>query len=193
MNVHFDSVIEITHIASPESKIRFVVGVKELLEMWFPEDKYRSLKHSTLSSLMELCGNSLEHCHFSDSPGHCFVMMQKNVTGDYIEVNLVTADIGVGIRNHQERKYGVLYDSDHEYITKALSGTSGRLDNTGGLGLQTIQNLIKEHNGELSIRSGKGLVRICEESIFFEGDFSTPGTQCSITLRKPLNEKLTTV
>lgn len=188
----YDSVIEITQITSPEEKTRLVADIKELLEMWFPEDKYRSLKHSTLSSLMELCGNSLEHSHFSDALGQCFVMMQKNVISDYIEVNLVTADVGVGIKSHQERKYGVLYESDHKYINKALNGTSGRMDDTGGFGLQTIQILIKENNGELSIRSGKGNVVVSEEVTYHEGLFSTPGTQCSITLRKPLNEKLTT-
>ncbi|OZQ67685.1 hypothetical protein CA600_08390 [Paenibacillus sp. VTT E-133280] len=187
----YDSGIDITHITSPKEKIKLVSDVKEMLEIWFPEDKYRMLKHSTLSSLMELCGNSLEHSGLSESSGSCFVMMQKSLLRDFIEVNIVTTDLGIGIKNHQERKYGTLYSNDYQYIKKALAGISGRLDNTGGFGLQTIQNSIKENNGQLIIKSGRGTVSISNENSHIEGQYSLPGTQCAITLRKPMNHLLT--
>ncbi|MFA4133860.1 MULTISPECIES: hypothetical protein [unclassified Brevibacillus] len=187
----YESVIEITQVNSHEGKIRLVSKIKDMLEIWFPEDKYRSLKHSTLSSVMELCGNSLEHSETTINFGKCFVLMQKSIEREYIEMNLVTTDLGIGIKLHQERRYGVLYKNDHEYIEKALTGTTGRLDGTGGFGLQTIQILIGENFGELLIRSGRGTVSVSDGFQYAEGEYGTIGTQCAITLRKPLNQMLT--
>ncbi|GAA0843684.1 hypothetical protein GCM10008915_45330 [Bifidobacterium pullorum subsp. gallinarum] len=183
----YESIIKITLIKSSDEKSSFVLDVKKMLEIWFPEERYRALKADTLSSLMELCGNSMEHSDQIQSNGSCYVIMQKRLISDQIEVSLITTDFGVGIKYHQEQKYGILYESDYKYINEALEGVSGRLDGTGGLGLQRIRNSIKEHLGELIIRSGKGTVSITNESKKEEGRFQTPGTQCAIILRKQIN------
>jgi len=183
----YESIIKITLIKSSDEKARFISDVKKMLEIWFPEDSYRALKVDTLSSLMELCGNSMEHSDQIQSNGSCYVIMQKRLISDLLEVSLITTDFGVGIKYHQEQRFGVLYESDYKYINEALEGVSGRLDGTGGLGLQRIQNSIKEHFGELIIRSGKGTVSITYETKNEEGRFQTPGTQCAIILRKPIN------
>lgn len=184
---YYESVIKITSIKTSNERANFILNVKKMLEMWFPESSYRALKADILSTLMELCGNSMEHSDEIQSNGSCYVIMQKRLIRDVIEVSIITTDFGVGIKYHQEQKYGTLFEYEYKYINKALEGISGRLDDTGGLGLQRIQNSIKNNSGELIIRSGKGIVSITSENKHEEGRFCTPGTQCAIILRKSIN------
>ncbi|WP_445478305.1 hypothetical protein ACULLL_18855 [Lysinibacillus irui] len=180
-----ESVIEIRKIKSLVDKQILAEDVQEILSIWFPEGKYKHLRYNALLTLLELCGNSLEHSSLArDEIGECLFMLQKYTKRDYIEICMVVADFGIGIKDHLIRKYGNLYEYDYQYIEEALKGKSGRIDGSGGMGFKAIRQTAKNNNGILMVKSNKGIVSIDENVNIYEAEHSTIGTQCSIVLRK---------
>ncbi|MBE0338711.1 ATP-binding protein [Paenibacillus sp. 23TSA30-6] len=181
---------DLERITTLEEK-RFVVEkIRSSLEVWLPEEKYRMLRSQAISAFMEISANALEHSRNSNKMGECFIMMQKYEVKNALEIYIVIADFGIGIRKHLTNKYGEIYKDDCSYIKEALSGQSGRKVEGGGFGLQSIQDIIANNMGSLIVRSNKGLVEIKDQIIDFEGTLETAGTQVAIILRKKLDNSL---
>lgn len=80
-------------------------------------------------------------------------------------IECVIADVGVGFFGSLRAAFPDLH-SDLEAIQKGLEGYTGRIGETRGNGLKTIQNwTINNFHGILNIHSGKGLVQVDESGI----------------------------
>ncbi len=80
-------------------------------------------------------------------------------------IECVIADAGVGFLGSLRAAFPALH-SDLEAIQKGLEGYTGRIGETRGNGLKTIQNwTINNFHGILNIHSGRGLVQVDENGI----------------------------
>ncbi len=80
-------------------------------------------------------------------------------------IECVIADVGVGFFGSLRAAFPILHD-DLGAIQKGLEGYTGRIGETRGNGLKTIQNwTIKNFHGILNIHSGNGLVQVDENGI----------------------------
>lgn len=97
-------------------------------------------------------------------------------------IECVIADAGVGFFGSLRAAFPDLH-SDLEAIQKGLEGYTGRIGETRGNGLKTIQNwTIKNFHGILNIHSGKGLVQVDENGIQIKEVMPTLGTLAQFVL-----------
>lgn len=154
--------------------------IRELIDSWLTDRQYSIYKDDLQTALAELCNNSIEH---SDSKTYFTLQKYKD---EWVE--LCIGDMGIGISEHLRRKHRWIARRDVDYIKIALDGTTGRQSGHGGFGLKKIQEFVYKYNGELSIHSLKGIVKVQgkKNPIVLERYHSFPGTQCHLILRKPL-------
>lgn len=159
-------------------------------EHWFPDQSQSMYRQLSFEAINELISNSVEHSSF-DSNGEGYFVLQKYVdSAGKANVIMSVGDYGIGIRNHLLRKFPELKEYDGAAIvSRAISGTSGRLRIGGGRGLKSICNLTQDYGGYFVIRSGYGLVFIQNGNVQTNLlSYSSPGTQCAFCFRvKPHN------
>lgn len=181
-NTNSLSIIEITHIKSPNDSANLKRRVQSILETWFP-DRISAQYCSRVSTMIsEICNNSLEHSKGYTDMGECYFVLQRYTHAGKPEIVIAIGDIGVGIRHHLKFKYNWVSDSDVLCIKKILRGLSGRLDGSGGMGIPFIKSTISNYNGTFLIRSGKGYVEVKDHISSNEFQNSFPGTQSLIIL-----------
>lgn len=183
---HFSSIIDLKKISSKQEMKEARKEIKQAMSIWFSEDKYKKYIRKIDTMFVELCSNSLEHSTGSEEMGECYFMLQKKSKISSTYIYLVIADLGIGIKEHIQKKLGKIYDCDKDYIYKALEdGFTGRKDDSGGFGLQEAQDTIAKFNGTLRLKSSRGFVNIgvIREGINdIECEHSILGTQIEIIL-----------
>lgn len=152
------TLIEITYIKSPIDSANFKGKVNGIIENWYPERVSTKYSNYVSTIVSEICNNSLEHSGGCNGMGECYCMLQKYKSDNVPTIHIAIGDIGVGIRHHLKLKYDWVKDSDILSIKKVLDGLSGRLDDSGGMGLPFIKNVVKNYKGSLLIKSGRGVV-----------------------------------
>lgn len=177
------TLIEITLIKDPIDSANFKEKVNGIIENWYPERANTKYANHVSTIVSEICNNSLEHSGGHDSMGECYCILQKYKYNNIPTIYIAIGDIGLGIRHHLKLKYEWVKDSDVLCIKKALGGLSGRLDNSGGMGLPFIKNMVENYRGSLLIKSGKGVVEYSANSKDHEFQNSLPGTQSLIILK----------
>lgn len=151
--------------------------ISMVLDNWLPNSRYTLYKSNIQTALIELCNNSLEH-----SGSDVFFILQK-YKNQWIEI--CVGDLGIGISEHMRRKHRWIVKKDVEFIEQAMQGVSGRPEGDGGAGLCTIQKLVKEYNGELKVKSQKGLINLNGHNKYVKREFyhGFPGTQCHVLFK----------
>lgn len=98
----------------------------------------------------ELCYNVVDH---SDSHGWVAAQVYRNRQGRRV-VSLAVVDPGIGIRTSLGKRHPEAVRWAHSVaIQRALGGLSSR-PNGGGIGLRSVQAVVRRYGGELVIRSG---------------------------------------
>lgn len=179
-----DRLIEITRVQNPRDVADFRNNAQSILEHWFPDKGMKSDRAKFSTAIMELCNNSLEHSTGTDQLGECFAVLQVYSYQGRPEISVSIGDIGIGVKSHLKRKYPQLTKSDVSFIEKAVSGLSGRLDNSGGMGLPTVKETAQNLLGKLVIRSGRGVLAVGSDIMKAEFINPFPGTQCQVILSR---------
>jgi hypothetical protein len=184
-----NKVIEIKRLQRPQEISSVVARSRDILMAWFRDAIYQEYRDNVANVLMEICGNSIEHSQMPGEDRECFFMLQMYSQGQ-IGISISIGDIGMGIRKHLEQAHNIERSSDTHYIRQALLGLSGRLDGTGGMGFQRVRQITDNYNGQLLVRSGKGVVKV-ENNKFSRYEFTSPfpGTQCAISLHPRFGKK----
>ncbi|MCS6845402.1 MAG: hypothetical protein NZ528_13945 [Caldilineales bacterium] len=98
----------------------------------------------------ELCYNVIDH---SDSHGLVAAQVFRSRQGRRV-ISLAVVDPGIGIRASLGRRYQEAERWAHSVaIEQALGGLSSR-PSGGGVGLRSVQAVVRRYGGELVIRSG---------------------------------------
>lgn len=181
MSVNPYNTIKIMRV-KPKDFIEFTqlnTYIGPILNSWLPESWSNEYKSDIQTALAELCNNSIEH-----SESETFFTLQK-YKNEWVELSI--GDAGIGISGHLRLKYNWLERRDVDFIKVALQGKTGRKSGRGGFGLQTVQELVKQYNGEMNIHSLKGSVKITgsKNQSEINHNYSFPGTRCHVILRKP--------
>ncbi|MEA3335640.1 MAG: ATP-binding protein [Chloroflexota bacterium] len=151
-------------ITLPLSAIRTRVDVKSLLE-FFIEQARQKLGYD-LSDVLdatkvvsELCYNVVDH---SGSEGLAVAQVAQDRRGQRF-VSLAVVDPGVGIRASLARRFPEAAEWQHgEAIDRALGGLSSR-PKGGGVGLRSVETVVRRYGGRLTIRSGDDRLLISAE------------------------------
>lgn len=178
------SIIEITQIGSSADVADFAERVNEILNVWYPGKDRELYRGNVNTIIMEICNNSIDHSsEIEGNYGECFCMLQKYTHRNRIvEVSLSIGDLGIGIREHLTKRHGWSRSSEAEYIQMAIDGLSGRMDDSGGLGLPRIKSITSKNNGVLLVKSGKGAIILDDEIKLINFNHGFNGTQCYLNL-----------
>ena len=97
-------------------------------------------------------------------------------------IECVIADAGVGFLGSLRAAFPTL-DGDIEAIRKGLEGYTGRIGESRGNGLKTIQNwTVNKFHGIVNIHSGKGLIQVDQDGIQTREVIPTLGTMAQFVL-----------
>ncbi|MDD3228048.1 MAG: ATP-binding protein [Oscillospiraceae bacterium] len=158
--------------------------IKEMIAKWFPEkmgnDYYRILP----TLITEIAGNSLEHSIPGEN-GTCYLIAQKYITTQSVKIVVSFGDAGIGIRKSLRKTNEWIANDDLYCIKKAFyEGASCRADRSGGLGFCQVKSTLQKYGGEVSIRSGTGVLRYSSKKELKSCSFreSLPGTQTTFIL-----------
>lgn len=180
-----DTLIEIRTIRNVQECASVVARTKNVLSKWFPEKIATNYLQEIPILISEIIGNSLEH---SDFPANvmCYYTLQKYHYKESPKVVIALGDIGMGIRNSLKSSNSWIKENDYLAIKKAFfEGVSSRSDGTGGLGFQSVKEILKKHNGSITIRSGMAALSYdIKSNKDYKKDFRIPlpGTQTSFIL-----------
>jgi len=173
------TVIELTQLKKGDKRDLYTFNkmCREIIEKWFGYEQYEEYRERSLTVIREACSNAIEH-----SESDAYVTLQK-YSYPKTKIMISVGDLGIGIKEHLKRVHGWVGKNDVDFIKQALSGKSGRTDKEGGFGLKTIQGITSKQNGEIRIRSGKGLIIINEGVKEYIFNHNFPGTQYTIILK----------
>jgi anti-sigma regulatory factor (Ser/Thr protein kinase) len=126
----------------------------------------------------ELCHNVVDH---SGAEGLATASIFRDRTGRRF-ISLAVVDAGVGIRASLAQRYPEAEHWRHaEAIQRALDGLSSRPD-SGGLGLRSVQAIVRRYEGRLAIRSGNDRLYVsAKRQARTVSGVLFPGTQVGIS------------
>lgn len=126
----------------------------------------------------ELCHNVVDH---SGAEGLATASIFRDRTGRRF-ISLAVVDAGVGIRASLAQRYPEAEHWRHaEAIQRALAGLSSRPD-SGGLGLRSVQAIVRRYEGRLAIRSGNDRLYVsAKRQARTVSGVLFPGTQVGIS------------
>lgn len=131
-----------------------------------------------LKSLGEIFSNSERHAE-SDwvyTSGQYFPNKEPG------QVTFCIADVGIGIVNQVKTKLGRVLDSDEAIEWAFVEGNTTK-ENSGGLGLFSLKNIISDNKGELIVVSNDVYYDVLKQKMF-KLSFDFKGTLFIITMNQ---------
>ncbi|MDP9311750.1 MAG: ATP-binding protein [Chloroflexota bacterium] len=174
------NLLELHRIGGPSDIAPIITRAERIFTCWLDGPHL----HGLLNVLSEVCANIYQHS--GDSAG-C-VVIQKYEMGQDTVICLAVGDLGWGIRNTLEKRYGILGTSALPYLHDALHGRSSRATGRGGLGLRLVKQIARDMNGMFWLRS-EGAALLAQQTlpVVERADLAhVPGTQIVVELRAPL-------
>lgn len=173
------TVLELFPVRTSEDVYKVASRGRQILTSWLQgaaEDINR-----IVSLVAEACSNVVDH---SGDVGIVMIQKYDCDRGRSVDIKLAISDLGKGIRQSLQTKYGAISDTSSGFIEKALDGFSARPGERGGQGLDAIRRIATASGGTLHIRSERGSVQTTPAGRASRDDLPFfPGTQIAITFR----------
>lgn len=181
-NAHTRNLLEITVISGPDDVATVAQRTLQVFSRW--------LRISNLNNLIfvisELCSNIYQHS--GDQYGCVLIQKYESKVYGQVSVHLAVGDLGCGIRGSLMTRHSDLGQRPIDYLRAAMSGRTARQTGRGGLGLQRVEQIVKQQGGYLWIRSETaGLLLQNSSRIIPKISLpNLPGTQIALGFESPL-------
>lgn len=128
--------------------------------------------------ICSLLSEIVENVPHGQRPG--LALMQRYKIKDGSRIHIVVADIGIGIEGSLSQRYE--FGSSAEYLWRSLQRDISSRAERGGAGLANVEQIVRQGNGTLTIRSGPALLVIDREVRVWNDLSNVLGTQIYITI-----------
>lgn len=154
------SLVEMKVMSKPSQVDEMISDTKQILYRWFPERRAEEYVKQISEYIRHIAGNSLEHSE-DNTIGVCYYTLQKYKPADKpLSIRVAFGDTGMGIGKSLDKRYPWIAEQDKKAVEEAfIKGLSCRGNQHGGLGIRTVKQHLKNHGGEIQIRSGNEMLR----------------------------------
>lgn len=151
-----ENLVELSIITDWKEIGSAIKRTKGVINRWLP-DKPMPYRNDLITLIRETVENSIDHSGLNPMEGVCYYIVQKYEKNGRTEIQIAVGDIGVGMLTSLRRVFPET-KSDVDAICGAfVHGKSGR-PTGGGLGYHSIKSALFNLRGNISIRSGTGMI-----------------------------------
>lgn len=174
--------LELSPVRDTADMLAVITRAEAIFAYWLPRAHLNGLMHI----LSELCANIYQHSN--DPRGVVLVQTHEAVSKGAVRVRVALADAGVGVRANLRACCGEQGEAPLPYLLQALTGVTSRDSGRGGLGLRTVQRVVRESDGYIWLRSETAAVHIdaAGNRHTYDGLPYVRGTQLAVELHAPL-------
>jgi len=177
------NLLEITVISNSDDVLNIVSRASRIFSRWLILPDLNGL----LSVISELCANVYEHSQ--DQLGCVLIQKHSSEQQGYVQVHLSVGDIGCGIRGSLAAIHKDIGPEPIKHLLAVMQGRTSRQTGRGGLGLPRVEQIVRQQNGYLWIRSETAaLLRRGANDLIQKTSLTyLPGTQIAIGFQAPLS------
>lgn len=151
-----ENLVELSIITDWKDIGSAIKKTKGVINRWLP-NKQVSYRNDLITLIRETVENSIDHSGTKPMKGVCYYIVQKYEKNGKTEIQIAVGDIGVGMLTSLRRVFPETKNDVDAIYGAFIEGKSGR-PMGGGLGYHTIKSALFNLRGNISIRSGTGMI-----------------------------------